>query len=562
MKLSETKILLGILAAAFLLRVGGLFHAFPLIAFGDESATLLASLKMLGTFSLRAAGAAGYYYPALLSYVYLPFLSVFIAAGAWLGSFANIQQIKEAVFFDLGSFVIVARLISVFFGVATVYLVYRISKKLFNNPWVGLLAALFLSISFFHVAVSHFANTWAPQTFFYLLVLYWAIYFFKKSEVTLKDYILGAFLVSLAFGINSVGIFGYCWFILAHYLRNKEKKFKDIFLANKNFWLLNLMLVVFIAVIYWLNPAGLNNLFGRLTADYSRAAEYSSYQIFHLSTFSNLWFYLKNLFLVEPFFYLLFLGGSWLLWKRDRVAFYFLSLGAVSYLVLLSPMTGILIRYSLPLFPLLVIVSAYFLSELFHHGYKKISVILLILASLYTLTFSLLFDLRLLKTNTLALTRDWIFKNIPASASIQNYDLGEDLNLVENRASLNLIKDNLPDLLSSKRKYLLALGDDAYPRPNFYVFNYRLPDRLLPKFDYIIFSGMEKETVDNKAKGILDQYFLWQKFYPADQPLNGAWPGYYEIGTPFNGSMFKPVSLFRLYDVGQYIVIYKLKSLE
>lgn len=562
MKLSENKILFGILAAAFLLRVGGLFHAFPLIAFGDESATLLASLKMLGTFSLRAADAAGYYYPALLSYVYLPFLSVFIAVGAWLGSFANIQQIKEAVFFDLGSFVIVARLISVFFGVATVYLVYKISRLLFAKPFVSLLASFLLSISFFHVAVSHFANTWAPQTFFYLLVLYWAIYFFSKTKVTGKDYILGAFLISLAFGINSVGIFGYCWFILAHYLRNKEKKLKDVFLTDRNFWLLNLMLAVFIAVIYWLNPAGLNNLFSRLTMPYSQAANDPSYQIFHLSTLSNLWFYVKNLFLVEPFFCFFFLGGSWMLWRKNRAAFYFLSLGAVSYLALLSPMTGLLIKYSLPLFPLVVIVAAYFLSELFYRGYKKISMILLILAALYTLTFSGLFDLRLLKANTLVLTRDWVLRNIPASASIQNYDLGEDLNLVENKASIGLIKDNLPELFSSKRKYLLALGDNAYPQPIFYVFNYQLPDRFLPKFDYIIFSGMEKETADNKAKGLLDQYFLWQRFYPADQPLNGVWPGYYEIGTPFNGSMFRPLALFRLYDMGPYVEIYKLKQAE
>ncbi len=562
MKLSETKILLGILAAAFLLRVGGLFHAFPLIAFGDESATLLASLKMLGTFSLRAADAAGYYYPALLSYVYLPFLSIFIAVGSWLGFFAGIQQIKEAVFFDLGLFVLAARFISVFFGVATVYLVYKVSRLLFNNSFVSLLASFFLSISFFHVAVSHFANTWAPQTFFYLLVLYWAIYFFKKSEVTLKDYILGAFLVSLAFGINSVGIFAYLWFPLVHFLKNRGEKFKNIFWSNKNFWLFNLALLAFIAIIYWLNPAGLNNLFNRLTADYSQADSYSSYQIFHLSTLTNLWFYLKNLFLVEPFFCLLFLGGSWLLWKRDRISFYFLSLGVVSYLVLLSPMTGLLIRYSLPLFPLVVIVAAYWLSELFQGGHKKTSMILLVLAALYTLTFSGLFDLRLLKANTLVSARDWILKNIPASANIQNYDLGEDLNLVENKTSIGLIKDNLPDLFSSKRKYLLTLGENAYPQPNFLVFNYKLPDKFLPKFDYIILSGMEKETVDKKAKSILDQYFLWKKFYPANQTINGVWPGYYEIGTPFNGSMFRPAALFRVYDVGQYIVIYKLKSLE
>lgn len=558
MKLNEKKILFGILATAFFLRIGGIFHGFPLMVFSDESATLLTSLKMIGTFSFRAGDAAGYYYPALLSYVYIPFLSIFIFIGHWLGFFTDIQQIKDAVFFDLGYFVLAARCISVFFGVATVYLVYRISKILFNNPFVSLWASLFLSISFFHVGASHFANTWAPQTFFYLLILFWAIYFFKKIKVTFKDYILGSFLISFAFGINFVGIVGYFWFILAHFLRNRGKKLKNIFLTNKHFWLTNALILIFISGIYWLNPTGLNNYFNRLTASPQQVG-YASYQLLQTSTFSNLFFYLKNIFLVEPFFCLLFLGGSLMLWKKNRLAFYFLSLGAFVYLAILSPMTGLLIRYSLPLFPLLVIVSAYFLYELFHCGYKRISMILLVLSSLYTLMFSLLFDLRLMKTDTLVLTRDWILRNIPASASIQNYDLGEDLNLVENKTSIGLIKDNLPNLLSSKRKYLLFLSEDWYPQPNFYVLNYKLPDEILPKFDYIILSDMEKENVDIKAKDILDKYVLVKKFYPAEKPINGFWPGYYEIGVPFNHAMFRPFVLFKLYDIGPYVEIYKLK---
>ena len=193
MKLNERKILIGLLFLAFFLRLGGIFHGFPLMVFSDESATLLASLKMLGTLSFHAADASGYYYPALLSYIYLPFLSLFIIFGHWLGFFTSIQQIKEVVFFNLGYFVIVARLVSVFFGVFTVYLVYKISKILFANIFISLLASFFLAINFFHVGTSHLANTWVAQTFFYLLILFWAIYFLKKTKVTFKDYLLGSF---------------------------------------------------------------------------------------------------------------------------------------------------------------------------------------------------------------------------------------------------------------------------------------------------------------------------------------------------------------------------------
>jgi len=136
------------------------------------------------------------------------------------------------------------------------------------------------------------------------------------------------------------------------------------------------------------------------------------------------------------------------------------------------------------------------------------------------------------------------------------------LNLVENKISLGLIKDNLPNLLSSKRKYLLSLGEEAYPQPNFYVLDYQLPDKTLPSFDYVILSDMEKNNVDLKSQALLADYFLVKKFYPTENPVNGFWPGYYEIGVPFNHSMFRPFVLFRLYNVGPYVEIYKLKSLK
>lgn len=561
MKLKENKILFGILLIAFLLRIGGIFHGFPLMVFSDESATLLASLKMMGTFSLRAGDALGYYYPALLAYIQLPFLSIFIIVCRWLGFFADIQQIKEAALLNVGFFMPLIRFVSALFGAATVFLTYKITKLLFNKPIASLLAAWLLAISFYHSGVSHFGNTWTIQTFFYLLVLFWAVNFLRKSVYSFKDYIHGALLIGLAFGINFVGIIAYAWLAAVHFLKNRNKNLVNVFLANKNFWLANLTLSLSAAVIYWLNPAGLINYFNRITAPVPRA-DYASYQLFDISALQGLFFYLKNIFLVEPFLAVFFLAGSWMLWKKERNAFFLVSGGALIYLALLSPQTGLLIRYALPVSPLLAIVSAYFLFEFFNFCGRKTRVVVLVAVSLYALVFSLLLDWRLMKTNTVVLARDWVTKNILSGSSIKNYDLADEINLIENKASIGLIQDFLPKLFSTRRKYLLSLGEDNYPKPNFYILNYQLPDKLLPKFDYIILSDMGKERVDVKAQEILDGYYLVKKFYPAEKSIDGSWPGYYEIGMPFNHSMFKLSVLFKLHDAGPYVEIYGLRPSE
>ncbi|MFA5175235.1 MAG: glycosyltransferase family 39 protein [Patescibacteria group bacterium] len=561
MKLKENKILFIILLIAFFLRLGGIFHGYPLMVFSDEGATLLASLKMIGTFSLRAGNALGYYYPALLSYVFLPFLSFFIGICRWLGVFTDIQQIKETVLLNIGFFAPLIRLVSVLFGTATVYLVYRITKALFNKSIVSLLAAWFLAVSFYHSGVSHYGNTWTIQTFFYLLVLLWAINFLKKSTISFRDYIYGALLVGLSFGINFVGIITYTWFLIVHFLKNRNKNLINTFLINKNFWLANFILLAFIAIIYWLNPAGLNNYFNRITVSVPRD-DYASYQLFHDSTLSGLFFYLKNVFFVEPFLCVFFLVGSWMLWKKEKTAFLLVSVGALLYLALLSPQTGLLIRYALPLDPLLAIVSAYFLYELFSVYSKKLGIILLVVASLYVLMFGVLFNLRLMKIDTRVLARNWILSDLPSGSSIKNYDLADEINLIEDKASINLIQNYLPGLLSTRRKYLFALEEYQYPKPNFFVLNYELPAGILPKTDYIILSDIEKKDLDSKAGTILDEYSLIKRFYPVETPINGVWPGYYELGAPFNHSMFKPLMLFRLYGMGPYVEIYKIKSSE
>ncbi len=564
MALKERYILAFILLTAFLLRIGGIFHGYPLVVLSDEIATLSASLKMIGTYSFHAADAVGYYYPALLSYVYLPFLALFLALGRWLGIFTDVQQIKETVLLNLGFFIPAARLISVILGTASVYLVYKIVKLLFNKVEVALLSSWFLAISFFHVSNSHFAQTWTAQTFFILLVLYWSVVFFQKKTVRPKDYLIGGFLVGCAFGINFVGIVSYYWLVVVHFLKNVGQNFFKIFIKNKNFWLANIILFLIILIIYWLNPNGLNNYFNRLLIR-NPPAGYAAFQPLNIGAIKNIIFYSKSIFIIEPLFFITFLGGCFLLLKKKEwIIFCLIPFSSLIYLLMLSTMNGPMIRYALPAIPLMLIVSAYFVVNIFDYfsGKKIWKIILIIFFSLYALVFSTFFDIRLTKGDTAVFARNWLVENIPEGSSIRNYDLADSLNLVENKKSLELIENQLPELFSTKRKYLSSLKEEDYPRPSYLVVNYEKMSDSVPEFDYIILSNSDKSVLDNKIKEISEHYVLVNKFYPSGVFADaGKWPGRDELGIPFNHFTFKPFSLFKMYGGGTYIEIYRNKKL-
>ena len=561
-------ILLIILVIAFILRVVGIFYAYPLMVVGDEIPNLFASLKMLGTFSFHPA-SPNYYYPAVISYIYLPFLALFIIGGKLVGFFGSFDSIKEIVFLSPGVFIPLVRLVSVLFGVLSVYLVYLITYKLFNKK-AGLLAGWFLAISYFHSVNSHFAQTWTIQTFFILLALYFAVSVYLKEKNNWRDYLLGGFLIGLSFGVNFVGIVTYFWFFLVHILKNQGQGFVRIFLKNKNFWLLNLSLFLMVLIVYYLNPYGLNNYFARIidtqTPAVAGGGGYSSYKPLSYAALQILFFYVTNTFIQEPFLASVAILGSIYLFLKKRHYFYFLVLWPILYYLMISPLTGAMGRYILPALPLLVIISGWFLSVLFEGNKvrKNILWILIFLASLYSIILIVVSDIRMLKQDTRVLAREWILNNVSSGAKIKNEDLGESLMLVENKSTVELIRQKYPGLFSTKRKYLLNLPNEEYPKPNYFLSTKSdMVDEQEDYFDYFILGSFNKEEVTKQALNLPVSAFLVKQIYPISLSLNTKSQNKFlsreEIDLTTDNSQFKSWWLFKKVDYnGPYIEIYKL----
>lgn len=93
----------------------------------------------------------------------------------------------------LGYSELVVRLPSVIFGLATIYIVYLIGKKLFSVK-MGLLCALLLAVNPLHIYYSQEARMYSYAAFAVMLNFYYFIVFTKTKQINL-GYIVSIFLV-------------------------------------------------------------------------------------------------------------------------------------------------------------------------------------------------------------------------------------------------------------------------------------------------------------------------------------------------------------------------------
>lgn len=74
------------------------------------------------------------------------------------------------------------RLPAAIFGILTIYLIYLLSNKLFENERIGLISAFLLAISPWHIQYSRAAFEVTQMLFFYLLGLYLFLYSIEKKK--------------------------------------------------------------------------------------------------------------------------------------------------------------------------------------------------------------------------------------------------------------------------------------------------------------------------------------------------------------------------------------------
>lgn len=211
--------LLAILALALLVRLWGIGHGLPFIYHPDEPALVRSA------YGLRFGNLnPGHFdWPHLHYYLCFFIFESFIKFRALLQVLhlrPLLEQIAPLLWQDPAIFYFLARLVSALVGTATVGLTYLIGKKLFDKK-VGLVAALFLTLSTLHVDQSHYALLDVPLTFWVTLSFLFSILILEKGR--LRGYLLAGLFAGFAASTKYHGALVVVPIITASFLNSLNK---------------------------------------------------------------------------------------------------------------------------------------------------------------------------------------------------------------------------------------------------------------------------------------------------------------------------------------------------
>ncbi len=150
---------------------------------------------------------------------------LFFSLGYIFGYFPALADFDAGRITDIWMFLLVGRLVSVIFGVATVYVVYLIGKKI-KNEESGLIGALFLTFMFLHIENSRYVHYMVLVVFFMSLSLLFLMHILFTGK--LKYYLLAGFFIGYGGAVKYTSFFGVLPLFLAHALRfNKWRESLD-----------------------------------------------------------------------------------------------------------------------------------------------------------------------------------------------------------------------------------------------------------------------------------------------------------------------------------------------
>ena len=211
---TELYLLPGILLLAAVVRVWGIGYGLPCSYCRPDEDRLLAVALQLGRGDLDP----GYYiWPGLPFYL----SRLVLEASAPLRPALSQGSAWRLYLADPAFVHLVFRYVFCVFGVATVFLLYRLGRRLFS-PGVGLLSAFFLALSFLHARDSRFAMLDIPLTLL-------AVGFFLPAAGILlrgrnRDYLVAGLLLGLAGAVKYYGAVLAVPLVTAHFSRPGDRR--------------------------------------------------------------------------------------------------------------------------------------------------------------------------------------------------------------------------------------------------------------------------------------------------------------------------------------------------
>lgn len=407
----------------------------------------------------------------------------------------------DTVNFDQFKFYIISfRFISAFFSLLTVFLIYLIGKKFWNEK-VGLLSAGLLTFSAGAIQAAHFGTFESTLTFFYLLIFYFFLGFWQTKRLIYFNLSALFLIISSAIKINSIVFLPIL--ILGLFFFWKKTKIQKIIMT------LLLLLIIFPLFTVLLSPYYLTPGFWGML-NYERGVVTGILDVFYTKEFINsipVWFQMTKIlpFIINPLFVIIFplvlLVFIFSTFKKvcsKQIAYINIipELLLLAFLVLLFFPNAFLYskwtRYMVSSIPFFLLMLIVIMDKWEQKISKMVLYLLIIINTLWGLSFMSVYfhkDVRITASR-------WMYDNIEKNAVLLN-------------ETANVIDIPIPETQVDYEKNFNNIIFDFYGLP----YNKELVQKLvsdIEEADYIIIPS--RRIADGMAR-FPDKYPIISKYY-------------------------------------------------
>jgi len=554
-KVREHYILVSIIVFGFFLRVYGIYFDYPAVEIVTaETWNMSYLLRVLQGDVFNNV----LQYPALLSFLYIPGVLIKIAYIAVVRGLYGIDTLKAYFIVNgMGDLVVVARWYAVFFGTATIFLIYKIYRIVFKQEPPALYAALVCAVSLMPVLVSHWGKAHSGLIFFLVLSLYCILRF--EEEKKLLWFWCSVITAALSFSAHYLGVNAF-FIPLWGYVWNRESiKFRTVFKAA-------LAYGAIVAFFYLVNYRGVfYSLYITLISPTSYYGSNNYTSIYPIGRWERFYYVIRESFNLEPAFVGLFLGLLVFNIKKffkDRFVRYIAVFLACNYLFLtLVVASKYMSRYETPFILFSSTLAAAIAMEwLLKKGFGKFA--LCAIGTLFLIP-SLIFTAKwliLIHNDTMVAARE--HRSYPAAKGDVIYSTNNLIDVPLSYDAALWQRDMNGVTASGKINYIIS-HKEQFQNSGINIFYDRALRRKElagPATKYAVVTYWNSDDGVTKVEKIKKEHTLElvQKFYPTDRkdlPLGEIEEGY--VNNPLNWRV-----LMQLRGTGPFVEIYRVISYD
>ncbi len=428
-KIEEYPVII-IIVFASILRLWGIWHGHPYSYYPDEQHFVNRAIS----FGSGDMNPHWFHKPAFLMYILFFEYGLFFVLGKIIGMFSNVDSFAVYYFKNSWSFIMIGRITVTLFGIATIYVVYKIGEEFWSKT-AGLFCSIFLTLSYGHIFCGQDVKADVPTTFFTVLSTYFILKVVNNNSFSKKDYILAGFFAGLGAATKyySIALLPCILIVSIYEIINRRNilLFKKYVYSFVSFWG-----IYFIVSPYnFLDPLGRRAAFASVTGLYNRISP------FKLNVFSRLEGtvideskgsdiidsfinYIKVLFTTEGvgiIIGMLFISSICCVMFRPSLKKIVLLLFPIlfSFFSIVTHPSYTEPRHQLVIYPFLSVVAGIFVYEISKRfACKFILHTVLCFLLIFPLVSIIKNNFFVSKTDTRTLAKNWIESNIPPNTKI------------------------------------------------------------------------------------------------------------------------------------------------